>query len=173
MEVAELLGLQRLLWRQVHREASGHRHRRFGTIRIFFYALPAGIQKISFPDLSLLLSASGTQRATLSEVFISQLLASAYRRREASVMTPPPAHDLALAPCLHASWFSSKGIPHCDRLPPVPWAISPQSIAVFALGLFSNPYAPTPSCHTFLWTCVPVQRTKGCGTDCLRGFHSI
>ena len=110
---------------------------------------------------------------------MSQLLAPAYRGREASVMTPPPAHDLAVAPCLCAFWLSSKGIPHCDQLPPVPMGhlptvnSSPRPGSVLQ-SLCSNSQLP----HIPMDLCSSVRRAMtqivwfSLHLDCLQLLHS-
>ena len=81
-----------LLWvqlrREVRREAGCPRHRRCGTVIIFFLPLAAGVQRASLTGPSLLLGAAGTQRAALSGVFVGQLPVLACGEREATVMAP-------------------------------------------------------------------------------------
>ena len=90
---------------------------------------------------SLLLTASGTQRAPHSRDFLYWSAASAGVCRERStVMVSLPAHDSEAAPCLH-------GCPAFLQKHPPPWTFSPWPTAVRALGLLSNPHAflaPSP-----------------------------
>ena len=108
-----------------------------------------GVALLEFPGFwqlvligpSLLLTASGTQRAPHSRDFLYWSAASAGVCRERStVMVSLPAHDSEAAPCLH-------GCPAFLQKHPPPWTFSPWPTAVRALGLLSNPHAflaPSP-----------------------------
>jgi len=99
---------------------------------------------------SLLLGASGTQRATLSVVFLYWSAAGS------SVWGP---HSDGSTPC---TWFSSstlppwlprftpKAFPTMNSSTPFTWAISLQSTAILALGLVSSPCVYIPVSLFFL-----------------------
>ena len=115
---------------------------------------------------------SGTQRATLSRVFLYWSAAGAgvwgWERLQCWLHPLHVAQQYCLASM--TAQLSSKGIPHWSLLPPSPQAVSSQSTANLAPGLLSNPYAPAPSLWVFQGTCVPCP---GCGKVCLCSSHSI
>ena len=153
--------LRALLWlqlrRQVHREAGCHRHRRYGTIIIFFLPLAAGVQRASLTGPFLLLGAAGTQRAALSGVFLYWWDASAGMWGERSYSNGSnPGPDSAVAPCLHGCpAFLQRHSPGC----------SPPSLSL-------RP-SPRSQQQSLLWDCSPIPMLQLPATVFSDGLTSL